>query len=185
MNHTFQRAQSSILYSRLAHCCTHKSTEERTNRRREQSVKQEDHGTLRKAHGSGPKSSLICGYLDRISRRRDACGSSVYDQKKSVAITPSSASIPAPIAPSLPLAPRMAVVRCWTDAAAMARGAGSGWRPNAGRWIRRLLVTRAARILCAIFDESICRPMDGWRCAAAEGWEIVYLFQGIRRWRRA
>lgn len=146
------------------------------SRRKEQSVKEADHGTLRKAHGSGPKSSLICGYLDRISRRRDACGSSVYDQKKSVAITPSSASIPAPIAPLPPS--RMAV---WlADAAAMARG-GAGARMRVGRWIRRLLITRAARscVLCLMKVSTGYRLWVGVQRRGGDG--RVCLFRGIRR----
>jgi hypothetical protein len=55
----------------------------------------------------------------------------VYDQKKSVAITPSSASIPAPIAP-LPLAPRMAAVR---GRSSSGNGTGVASAPNAGGWI--------------------------------------------------
>jgi hypothetical protein len=87
---------------RIAHT---ESQEKEINRRKEQAAKKADHSTLRKAHGSGRKSSLICGYLARISRWRDACSSSVYDQKKSITITPSFTSIPAVVSERSPMAP--------------------------------------------------------------------------------
>lgn len=55
--------------------------------------------TLKRAKGSGPKRSLIWGYWERIWRRLLAWGSSVYDQKKSVAITPSPSSLSSPLPP--------------------------------------------------------------------------------------